>query len=100
MRRMILIVTDCIHCRDNTAMIVQRLAGIRIHVKAREVTARNVHTYSVAFLENIRCRVQLDGKRVYPARLHQLLFLFRVTEACPHNTISDVQVKTARPVCT
>src|SRR5215469_7030829 len=51
------------------AVVIQRLAGIGIHIEAREVAARDVETDAVVASEEDGSRIHLDGELVRLATL-------------------------------
>ena len=94
------VVVDRIDRGLHAAVLLERLASIRVHIKAREVAAAEVHSQAMTFLEGIARRVKAHGERIDLPRLHQLLFLQRVAEASTADAVGDVQVEAAGPVGT
>ena len=80
------------------AMLLQRLAGVGVHVEAREIAAADVHANAVAFLEDIARRIQPHRERINLAGFHELLFLQRIPETRATNAIGDVHVEATWPV--
>src|SRR3989442_8448822 len=71
MRRTIRVVEDRVVGHHPAAIVVERLAGIRVHVEAREIAARDVEAGAAAFLEDEGSGIQLDREGVDLSRLHR-----------------------------
>ena len=82
----------------HSAVVIQRFAAVWVHIEAREIAARDVHTDTVPLLENVGCRIELNSKFVYSARLHQFFLFNRIMEARSYNTVPDIQIEAARIV--
>lgn len=84
------IVINCIDSSPAAAVLLEGFAGIGIHIKSREIAAADIHTEAVTFPEDVAGRVEAHSQRIDLTRLHQLLFLQRVTKACPADAVGDV----------
>jgi hypothetical protein len=72
------VVIDGVVGPGHPAMAVQRLAGVGIDVEAGEVAAGDVQADAVAFPEDVRCRVELDGELVgFPGLIIMLVRTLR-----------------------
>src|SRR5215472_10523493 len=78
---MLWIVVDGIVGNRPSAVVVERLAGIGVRVKAWEVAAGDVEAKTVPPLEDQGSRVHFDRKSIHLAGFHQRGLLQRVTVA-------------------
>src|SRR5947209_15499368 len=65
MGRAIRVVEDRVVGQVPAAVVVERLPGIRVHVEAREIAARDVEPDAVAPLEDEGSGIELDRERVH-----------------------------------
>ena len=70
MRSVTQIVIDGVVGDHHSAVLAERLAGIRVYVESREVAAGDVDPNAMTFLENICRRKRLDDEFVDFAWLH------------------------------
>ncbi len=80
------------------AVLLERLAGIGVHIEAREVAAADVHAQAVAFFEDVAGGVEFDREGIDLAGFHELFFLQRIAEAGANDAVGEIEIKTVRPV--
>jgi hypothetical protein len=73
-------------------VVVERLASVRVHVKSREVAARDVQANTMASLEDERRGIHLDGELVRLSRLQQVRFARPVAVAAANDAVGDVEI--------
>ena len=74
------------------AVVVQRLAGIRVDIEPREVAAGETETDTVTFLKQQRRGIHFDGEFVRLARREHLGFAGTVAIAGAHDAVADVEI--------
>src|SRR5215510_11462217 len=91
-RRMLRIVIDRVLGDSPAPVVVQRFARVWIHVKAREIAARNIQADTVAALEDKRRRIHLDSELIRLAWLQKLRLARAVAIARANDAVADVKV--------
>ena len=81
-----------------TTILIERLAGVWIHVEAGEVAAGDVDAEAVSALEDQRGRVQLDREFIGLSGVQQFLVVQVVAIAGPHDAIRDIQIHAVREI--
>src|SRR5262245_444370 len=80
------------------SMPLQRLAGVGIDVKAREITAGDVQANLVPSFENIGSWIEGYDEWIRLARLQQRRLLQRVAIAGTNNRVADIELEARRIV--
>jgi len=77
-------------------IVIERFAGVRVDVEAREVAAGNVEADAMAAWEHQRSRIHLDGELIDFSRFHQRRLLEGITVSRAHNAVRNIQVHACR----
>jgi hypothetical protein len=72
-------VIDRINGHGGSAILIERLAGIGIHIKTREIAARDVKVHAASLGEDQRCGIQLNLESIDVARNHEGWLFERVS---------------------
>ena len=91
---MLTIVIDRIDGQGGSAILIEQLAGIGIHIKTREIAARDVKVHAVSLGEDQRCGIQLNLESIDVARNHEGWLFERVSVPCAHDAVGDVEFYT------
>src|SRR5215813_5304284 len=81
-----------------TSIVIEWLSRVWVHVKPREIAARNVEADPVAALKNQRCRIHLDGELVGFGGLEQLCLRQIIAVSCSNDAIRDIKLDASRKV--
>ena len=79
-------------------VVIERFAGVRVHIEPRKVAAGDVQPNPVSPLENERRRVHLDGELVWLAALQKLRLTEAIAVTRPHNAIGDIEIHAGRKI--
>src|SRR5690242_3047674 len=93
MRRVHLVVNDRVHRALHPAIVIERLAGIRIDVESRKAAAADVHADAMSLLEDVAGGIELDREGIDIPGIHELFLNQAVPEAGADDAVCDVQVK-------
>ena len=72
---------------NRTRRLIDRFTRVQVSIEPREVAARNVQADSVANLEHISCRPEIDVVLVNFAGYHFSSSTRAITVTRPHNAI-------------
>lgn len=81
-------------------IVIQRLAGVGVDVKAREVAARNIYSNTVTLLKNDGRGIHLDGERINLPGLHQGSMFEGLALSRAYDSVLDIQFDTGREILT
>ena len=95
---MLVAVMNDVDCRFQATVVVQRFSRVRVDIKAREITARDIHSNTMPLFEDIGRGIQANRDFVDFAGLHQLFFGKRIPKPCSQDPVANVQLEAARKV--
>src|ERR1039458_10040149 len=91
-------IVDGVFGHPPAAVVVKRFARVRVHIEAREVTARNIDADAVAALKYQRGRIHFDGELLGLPRLQKLRLPRALAVARSHDAVGDVEIHAARVI--
>ena len=81
-----------------TTVLIEWFARIGVNIKTRKVTAGDIQTDAMALLEDVGGGVEPNGQFDDLTGSEQFFLLDRFAEASAEDSVTDIEVKTARKI--
>ncbi len=89
---MLPIMIDGVHSRDHAGVVAGSLSGVRIDIVKRKVTAGDVQSDPMAFLESVGGTQKIDGDFADFSRLQKLGLFQAVPKSRPYDAIGQQHI--------